>query len=153
MIEDYFNTLFSVNKFSEGPAPDWEPSYALQDEMYCLLDRDSERRTWTDKGSVISIDSKMYCESDVAITEKDRVKIIEDHIISIADLAGYHKTHGGAWTLTASAAIGTPAIFYQATTNTGTDRKADGKEYSIYSKKNPNYMDRHLELLLEKVGE
>jgi len=84
MIEDYFNTLFAVNKFSEGTAPDWEPSYALQDELYCLLDRNSENRIWTDRGSVISIDSKMYCASDVVITEKDRVKMIEDHILAVA---------------------------------------------------------------------
>ena len=153
MIEDYFNTLFSVNKFSEGTAPDWEPSYALQDELYCLLDRNSENRIWTDRGSIISIDSKMYCDSDVAITEKDRVKMIEDHILAVADLGGYHKELGGAWTLTASAAIGDAVIFYQATNNTGTGRKADGKEYSIYSKKDPNMMQRHLELMLEKVGE
>jgi len=153
MIEDYFNTLFAVNKFSEGTAPDWEPSYALQDELYCLLDRNSENRIWTDRGSVISIDSKMYCASDVVITEKDRVKMIEDHILAVADLGGYHKELGGAWTLTASAAIGDAVIFYQATNNTGTGRKADGKEYSIYSKKDPNMMQRHLELMLEKVGE
>jgi len=55
--------------------------------------------------------------------------------------------------LTASAAIGDAVIFYQATNNTGTGRKADGKEYSIYSKKDPNMMQRHLELMLEKVGE
>jgi len=153
MIQDYFNTLFCVNKFSEGSAPDYEPSYALQDELYGLLDRNSSNRTWTERGSVINIDSKLYCDSDVAITEKDRVKVIEDHIIAIADLTGYHKTLDGAWTLTASAAIGLPVIFYQASSNTGTARKADGKEYSIYSKKNPNMMDRHLELMLEKVGE
>lgn len=153
MIEDYFNTLFSINKFSEGTAPGYEPSYALQDELYCLLDRNSENRTWTDRGSVISIDSKMYCESDVTITEKDRVKIISDHIIAVADVGGYHRTLGGNWALTSSAAIGAAVIFYQASTNTGTGRKADGAEYSIYSKKNPNYMDRHLELMLEKVGE
>lgn len=153
MIEDYFNTLFSVNKFSEGTAPDWEPSYNLQDELYCLLDRNNENRQWTDRGSVISIDSKMYCSSDAVITEKDRVKMIEDHIIAVSDIGGYHKELGGSWTLTASAAIGDAVIFYQASTNTGTGRKADGKEYSIYSKKDPNMMQRHLELMLEKVGE
>lgn len=153
MIQDYFNTLFSVNKFSDGSAPDWEPSYALQDELYCLLDRNSENRIWTDRGSIISIDSKMYCSSDVVITEKDRVKMIEDHIIAVADIGGYHKELGGTWTLTASAAIGDAVIFYQATNNTGTGRKADGKEYSIYSKKDPNMMQRHLELMLEKMGE
>ena len=153
MIEDYFNTLFAVNKFSEGTAPDYEPSYALQDELYCLIDRNSENRTWTDRGSMIKIDSKVYCSADVSVTEKDRIKIIDSHTITTSDLTGYHKTLGGSWTLTASAAIGTPCIFYQATTNTGVGRKADGKEYSIYSKKDPNMMQRHLELMLEKVGE
>jgi len=153
MIQDYFNTLFSVNKFSEGTAPDWEPAYALQDELYCLIDRNSSNRQWTEKGSVIQIDSKLYCNSDVAVNEKDRVKTIDSHTLTMSDVAGYHKTEGGSWTLTSSAAVGTPCIFYQASTNTGTGRKADGKEYSIYSKHNPNMMDRHIELLLEKVGE
>ena len=153
MIQDYFNSLVSVNKFSEGSAPDFEPSYALQDEFYCLLDRNSENRNWTERGSSISIDSKLYCDSDVVITEKDKVKIVEDHIITIADKSGYHKAEGGSWTLTTSAAIGTACIFYQAENNAGLSRKADGKEYKIYSKKNPNMMDRHLELLLERVGE
>ena len=84
------------------------------------------------------------------ISDKDRVKVIEDHIISVADLTGYHKTTGGAWTLTASAAIGQACIFYQASTNTGTGRKADVKEFTIYSKKNPNEMGRHFELLLQR---
>lgn len=153
MIEDYFNTLFAVDKFSEGSAPDFEPSYALQDELYCLLDKNSSTRQWTEKGSVINIDSKLYCESDVIITEKDRVKIIEDHIIAVADLTRYHKSIGGAWTLTASAAIGEACIFYQATNSAGAGRKADGDIFTIYSKKNPNMMGRHLELLLEKAGE
>ena len=153
MIQYYFNTLCSVNKFSEGTEPDFEQGYALQDTFYALVDRNSEGRQWTDRGSIIKIDSKMYCDSDVDINEKDRVKLVEDHIISLADKGGYHKTEGGSWTLTASAAIGTTCIFYQASNNTGINRKADGKEYSIYSKKNPNMMDRHLELLLERVGE
>ncbi len=153
MIEDYFNTLFSVNKFSEGTAPDYEPSFALQDEFYGLLDKSNSSRQWTDRGSVIHIDSIFYCDSATTITEKDRLKVIDDHIITLADVSGYHKKLGGAWTLTASAAIGEPCIFYQASTITGTGRKADGKEYNIYSNKNPNMMNRHLELLLEKVGE
>lgn len=153
MIQDYFNTLFSVNKFSEGTAPDWEQSFDFQDEDYCLLDRNSSGRNWTDRGSIIQIDAKMYCNYGTAITEKDKVKFIEDHIITISDKNGYHKTVGSTWTLTTSAAIGQACIFYQATTNTGTGRKADGKEYKIYEIKNPNYMNRHLELLLQKVGE
>jgi hypothetical protein len=151
MISDYFNSLVSVNKFSEGSAPDYEPSYALQDEFYCLLDTQSSNRIWQEQGSSINIDMKMYCDPDTVITDKDRVKVIEDHIIAIADVSKYHKTSAGsAWTLTASAAIGQACIFYQASTNTGTGRKADGKEYSIYSKKNPNEMGRHFELLLQR---
>ena len=152
-IEDYFNTLFSVNKFSEGSAPDWEPSYALQDELYGLIDSSGGHRTWLPYGSTVTVDSIFYCNEDVDVTTKDQIKIIEDHIIAVADLSGYHKTEGGSWTLTASSAIGQACIFYQASTITGTGRKADGSEYSIYSKKNPNMMDRHLELMLEKVGE
>jgi len=152
MIQDYFNSLVCVNKFSEGSAPDYEPSFALQDEFYCLLDKTTGNRIYQDQGTSVKIDIKMYCDSGVAITEKDRVKIIEDHIISVADLTGYHKTVGGSWTLTASAAIGTPVIFYQASTNTGTGRKADGTEYTVYPPiKNPNEMDRHLEILLQKA--
>jgi hypothetical protein len=151
MISDYFNSLVSVNKFSEGSAPDYEPSYALQDEIYCLLDTQSSNRIWQEQGSSINIDTKMYCAADVTITDKDRVKVIEDHIIALADVASYHKTSAGAtWTLTASAAIGQACIFYQASTNTGTGRKADGKEFTIYSKKNPNEMGRHFELLLQR---
>jgi len=153
MISDYFNSLVCVNKFSEGSAPDYEPSFALQNEFYCLLDKTTGNRIFQDQGASVKIDMKMYCDSDVVITEKDRVKMVEDHIIAVADLGGYHKPLGGSWTLTASAAIGQTAIFYQASTNTGTGRKADGKEYSIYSKKDPNMMQRHLELMLEKVGE
>lgn len=153
MIEDYFNTLFSVYKYVEGTPPDFEPSYELQDDFYCLIDRNSENRTWTDRGSIIRIDSKMYCDSDITVTEKDRIKIIDNHTLSSSDVAGYHKALGGNWTLTASAAIGQSAIFYQASDNTGSDRKADGPEYNIYSKKDPNMMQRHFELLLEKVGE
>jgi len=154
MIQDYFNTLFCVNKFSEGSAPDFEPSYALQDELCCLLDTSGGLRAWIERGSTVTIDAFMACDSDVAVTTKDQIKIIEDHIIATADLSGYHKTLGGAWTLTASAAIGTTAIFYQASTNTGTGRKADGDIYTIVPPiKNPNMMNRHLELMLEKVGE
>lgn len=154
MIEDYFNTLFAVDKFSEGSAPDYEPSYALQDELYCLLDTSGGLRAWTDRGSSVKVDAFMACDSDVVVTIKDQIKIIEDHILATADLSGYHKVEGGSWTLTASAAIGTACIFYQASTNTGTGRKADGDIYTIVPPiKNPNMMDRHLELMLEKVGE
>jgi hypothetical protein len=151
MIQDYFNTLVSINKFSEGTAPDFEQSFALQDEFYCLIDKQSSNRIWQEQGSAIRIDSKMFCDSSTVITEKDRVKVIEDHIIAVADLTGYHKTVGGSWTLTASAAIGTPCVFYQASTNTGTGRKADGKEYTVYSIHNPNEMQRHYEILLQKI--
>jgi hypothetical protein len=151
MIQDYFNTLVSINKFSEGTAPDFEQSFALQDEFYCLIDKQSSNRIWQEQGSAIRIDSKMFCDSSTVITEKDRVKVIEDHIIAVADLTGYHKTVGGSWTLTASAAIGTPCVFYQASTNTGTGRKADGKEYTVYSIHNPNEMLRHYEILLQKI--
>ena len=153
MIQDYFNTLSCVNKFSSGTAPNYEPSYSLQDDFFGLLDRDNESRVWSERGSSIKIDSLFYCDYDTDITKKDRLKIIDEHIIVLADVGGYHKQLGGDWTLTASAAIGEPCIFYQATTATGTGRKADGTEYNIYSKKNPNIMNRHLELLLEKVGE
>jgi hypothetical protein len=153
-LEDYYNTLLCVNRFTEGTAPDYEQTFALQDEFYGLLDRQSGSRIWQEKGSSIKIDSKMYCSSDVTITEKDRITAIENHTLAAADLGKYHKTIGGAWTLTASAAIGTAAIFYGATTNTGTGRKADGGVYTIVPPiKNPNMMDRHLELLLQKVGE
>ena len=152
-LSDYYNTLVVVNKFSEGSAPDYEPSYTLQDEFYCLLDKQTSNRIWTDKGSLIKIDNKMFCDPDVTITEKDRIIAIENHTLATADMGGYHKELGGSWTLTASAAIGTPVIFYQASTITGTGRKADGDEYKIYSKKNPNEMNRHFELLLQKVGE
>ncbi len=152
MIQDYFNSLVCVNKFNEGSAPDWEQSFALQNEFYCLLDKTAGNRIFQDQGASVKIDMKMYCDSDVAITEKDRVKVIEDHIISVADLTGYHKTGGGDWTLTASAAIGEACIFYQATTNTGTGRKADGTEYTVYPPiKNPNEMNRHLEIMLQKA--
>ena len=154
MIEDYFNTLFSVNKFSEGSAPDYEPSYALQDELYCLLDTSGGLRAWTDRGSAVKIDAFMSCGYGVSITEKDQVKIIEDHIIAVADVGSYHKPLNGNWTLTASAAIGQAVIFYQASTSTGTGRKSDGDTYTIVPPiKNPNMMNRHLELMLEKVGE
>jgi len=153
-IQGYFNTLFSVNKFSEGNAPDFEPTYVLRDELYCLLDNSGGLRAWTERGSAVKVDAFMACDSDVDVTTKDQIKIIEDHIIAVADLSGYHKVEGGSWTLTASAAIGTACIFYQATTNTGTGRKADGGVYTIVPPiKNPNMMDRHLELMLEKVGE
>ncbi len=152
-ISDYYNTLVCVNQFSEGTAPDFEQGYSLQDEFYGLLDRQSSTRVWSDKGSAIVIDSKFYCDSDVTITEKDRLKVIEDHVISLADVSGYHKELGGSWTLTASAAIGDTCIFYQAENTSGTNRKADGQEYTIYSKKNPNEMNRHFEILLQKVGE
>lgn len=152
-IDDYYNTLASVNKFSEGAAPDFEPSFALQDEFYGMFDKSKSTRIWTDKGSVIQIDGVFMCDAGTSITEKDRLKLVEDHIIAIADVGGYHKELGGSWTLTASAAIGDTCIFYQASTITGTGRKADGDEYTIYSKKNPNMMNRHFELLLQKVGE
>jgi hypothetical protein len=152
MIQDYFNSLVCVNKFSEGSDPDFEPSFALQDEFYCLLDKTAGSRIWQEQGASVKIDINMYCDSNTAITEKDRVKVIDDHILAVADLAGYHKTIGGTWTLTASAAIGTACIFYQASTNTGTDRKADGQEYTVYPPiKNPNGMNRHLELLLQRA--
>jgi hypothetical protein len=152
-ISDYYNSIVCVNKFGEGTAPDYEPGYTLQDEFYGLLDRQSSTRIWSDKGSSIKIDSKFFCDSDIAITEKDRLKAIEDHIISLADKNGYHKSYNTGWTLTTSAAIGEAVIFYQAEDITGTNRKADGQEYAIYSKKNPNEMNRHFELMLEKVGE
>lgn len=152
-IEDYYNTLASVNKFGEGTAPDYEQSFSLQDEFYGLLDKSKSTRTWTERGSVVQIDSKFFCDADTDITEKDRLLIIEDHIIAVADVGGYHKETGGAWTLTASAAIGGTCIFYQASDSSGTGRKADGDEYTVYSKKNPNMMGRHLELFLQKVGE
>lgn len=152
-LSDYYNTLVAVNKFSEGSAPDCEPSYTLQDEFYGLLDKQSSNRIWSEKGSSIKIDSKFWCDPDVTITEKDRIIAIDEHTLVTADLAGYHKALGGSWTLTSSAAIGEACIFYQATSAAGAGRKADGDEYKIYSKKNPNELDRHFELLLQKVGE
>ena len=153
MIEDYYNTLYAVNKFSEGTAPNYSQTFALQDEDKGLFDRDSSTRIWSDQGSNLKISSKFYCSSAVEITEKDRVKIIEDHIIAIPDLTKYHKTAAGStWTLTTSAAIGEACIFYQATNSAGLGRKADGQEYNIFVKKNPNLMDHHYELMLERVG-
>jgi len=153
MISDYYNTLVAVDQFTEGTAPNWEPSFALQDEFYCLIDKQSSTRIWQDQGSSIKIDTKMFCDSDVTVTEKDRIKVIENHTLATADLTKYHKALGGSWTLTTSAAIGEAVIFYQATNNAGLARKADGDVYTIYSKKNPNEMDRHSEILLQKVGE
>lgn len=151
-LEDYYNSLLCVNRFTEGTAPDYEQTFALQDEFYGLLDKQSSTRIWQEKGSSVRIDTKLWCDASYSITEKDRITAIENHTLAAADLGKYHKTIGGAWTLTASAAIGTAAIFYQATTNTGTGRKADGDVYTIYSKKNPNEMNWHYELLLQKVG-
>jgi len=153
-VQDYFNTLFCVNKFSEGPAPDFEPTYALQDELMGLFDASGGRRTWLPYGSTVQVDAIFMCDSDVVITTKDQIKVITEHTLVTADLSGYHKVNGGSWTLTASAAIGQACIFYQASTITGTGRKADGSIYTIVPPiKNPNMMDRHLELMLEKVGE
>lgn len=150
MISDYYNTLICINQYSEGTAPDFEASFSLQDEFYGLFDKQSSSRIWNDQGSSIKIDAKLFCDEEP--TGQDRIKVIEDHIIATADIGGYHKELGGAWTLTASAAIGDTCIFYQALTNTGTGRKADGDEYTIYSIKNPNMMNRHFEILLQKTG-
>ena len=152
-IDDYYNTLTAVDKFTEGTGPDYEQTYVLQDEFYGLLDRASSSRVWTDTGSIIKINSKFFCDANTAITAKDRLRVIDDHIIAASDVSGYHKTTGDGWVLTASAAIGVTCIFYQATDDAGTDRKADGDIYKILPIHNPNEMDRHLELLLEKVGE
>lgn len=153
-LEDYYNTLLCVNRFTEGTAPDYEQTFALQDEFYGLLDKQSSTRIWQEKGSSVRIDTKLWCDASVTITEKDRITAIENHTLVTGDVGKYHRaTNGSAWTLTASAAIGTPVIFYGATTNTGTGRKADGDVYTIYSKKNPNELNRHYELLLQKVGE
>ena len=122
MISAHYNKLVCVNKFSEGSAPAYEPSYALQDEFYSLMDTSGMNRIWTDRGSVIRIDSKMYCDADVSVTTKDIIRAIELHPLVSDDLGKYHKEPGGAWTLTASAAIGTPVAFYGASTNTGTGR-------------------------------
>jgi hypothetical protein len=152
-IEDYYNSLISIGQFSEGTAPDFEPSFALQDEFYALIDKQSSTRIWQERGSSIRIDTKLWCDSSVTVTEKDRITVVENHTLAAADVGGYHKELNGSWTLTASAAIGTLVIFYGASTNTGTGRQADGDTYKIYSKKNPNELNRHYELLLQKVGE
>jgi hypothetical protein len=152
-IEDYYNSLISIGQFTAGSAPDYEPTYILGDEFYALIDKQSSTRIWQERGSSIRIDTKLWCDASVTITEKDRITVVENHTLAAADVGGYHKELNGPWTLTASAAIGTPVIFYGATTNTGTGRKADGDVYTIYSKKNPNELNRHYELLLQKVGE
>ena len=152
-LEDYFNSLVSIAQFTEGTAPDFEPSYVLQYEFYALVDKQSSTRIWQERGSSIRIDTKLWCDSSVAVTEKDRITVIENHTLAATDVGGYHKELGGSWTLTASAAIGDTCIFYQAENTSGTNRKADGQEYMIYSKKNPNEMNRHFEILLQKVGE
>ena len=120
-ISDYYNTLVCVNQFGEGSAPDFEPGYVLQDEFYGLFDKQSSNRIWSDQGSSIKIDAKLFCDEEP--TGQDRIKMIEDHIIATADIGGYHKELGGSWILTASAAIGDTCIFYQASTITGTGRK------------------------------
>jgi len=152
-IEDYYNTLTAVDKFTEGTAPDFEQSYILQNEFYGLLDRASSSRVWTDTGSIIKINSKFFCDADTDIKAKDRLRVIESHIIATADVGSYHKALEGSWELTATESIGLSVIFYQASTIAGLDRKADGDIYNILPVHNPNEMDRHLELLLEKVGE
>jgi hypothetical protein len=152
-IDDYFNTLLCVATFSEGTAPNYEPSYSLGDEFYGLIDKQSSMRIWSEKGSSIKIESKLFCSADQTVTENDRIIAIEPHTLVTADLGKYHKELGGAWTLTASAAIGDPVIFFGATTSAGISRQADGDIYTIYSKSNPNMMNRHLEILLQKVGE
>lgn len=150
-LSDHYNKRVCINKSSEGTAPDYEPSFSLQDEFYALLDKQSSSRVVNDRGTFVSIDAKLMCDADVEVTEKDRIKVVEDHIIALTDVGGYHKAEGGNWTLTASAAIGDACIFYLATDNVGTGRQADGDEYSIYSIKNPNERDDHLEILLKRV--
>lgn len=152
-IEDYYNSLISIGQFTSGSAPDYEATYVLQDEFYALMDKQTSTRIWQERGSSIRIDTKLWCGAENTITEKDRITAIESHSIVSGDVGGYHKELDGSWTLTSSAAIGTPVIFYGATTITGTGRKADGDVYTIYSKKNPNELTHHYELLLQKAGE
>lgn len=151
MIGDYFNTLIAIGTYAEGSAPAYEAGYTLGEEFFVFIDRTSSNRVWTEKGATVKIDAKMFCNYGTAVTENDRIIAIAEHTIAAADVGGYHKALGGAWTLTASAAIGGACIFYGATDATGTARKVDGDTYSIYNVADPANLHRHLELQLQRV--
>lgn len=74
-IEDYFDTLVAVKKFTEGAAPNYEPGYVVQPQFYGMFDKTNSSRVWTDKGVLVKIDAKFICAGDVDITEKDRLMV------------------------------------------------------------------------------